>query len=97
MNDAQQGWFNAVITLLVTVVAFMLNIYRRKVDKLESQHIKLVTREELQRHMDQIRDDRLRMHDENIERLKDIAADIRAVHIRVDQVFSNGKNGNGGK
>ena len=94
MNDAQQGWFNASITLLLSVVAFMLNIYRRKVDKLKSSHGHLVTREELQRHMDLIRDDRLRMHDENIERLKDIGSDIRSVHIRIDQVFSNGNGKN---
>jgi len=65
----------------------MLNLYRRKVDKIEEAHVKLVTREELQRYMDQIREDRLRMHEENVDRLKGMGSDIRAVHMRIDQVF----------
>lgn len=92
MLDAPQGWFDGVVTLLMAVIGFMLNLYRRKVDRLEEQNSAMVTRDELQRHMDLIRDDKLRMHAENLDRLKDIGSDIRAVHVRIDQVF-NGKNG----
>jgi hypothetical protein len=97
MNDPQQGWINALLTTVIGLLAFMLNLYRRKVDRIEDKHASFVSRDELQRHMDLIRDDRLRMHEENQDRLREIGSDIRAVHVRIDQVFSNGKNGNGGK
>lgn len=86
MND-QQGWINTLFAAVVTMVAFMLNLYRRKVDKIEEQHRELITREEFQHQMAILRDDRMRLHEENVDRLQGLGSDIRAVHMRIDQVF----------
>jgi hypothetical protein len=37
--------------------------------------------------MDRVREERQRMHEENIERLTAIGSDIRAIHMRIDRVF----------
>jgi asparagine synthetase A len=92
--DNPQGWIDGLFTLLISLVAFMLNLYRRKVDKLEESHTIFVKRDDFERYMEQIRDDRQRMHEESQTRLRDIGSDIRAVHVRIDQIYgSNGKNG----
>ena len=86
MNDSPT-WIDALLGSLLTLVAFMLNLYRRKVDRMEEQHAASVTRDELEKYMDRIREERQRMHEENIERLSAIGSDIRAIHMRIDRVF----------
>jgi len=86
VNDSPT-WIDALLGSLLTLVAFMLNLYRRKVDRMEEQHAASVTRDELEKYMDRIREERQRMHEENIERLSAIGSDIRAIHMRIDRVF----------
>jgi hypothetical protein len=68
-DTTPQSWFNAVLSALIAGVFYVLNVYRSKVDRLEDQQSRFITREELQHHMDQIRGDRIQMHVENLSRL----------------------------
>jgi hypothetical protein len=52
---------------LTAVFTWFLRRQDRRIEKLEAQY---VTREELDRNMTQMRQDRLRMHDENRESLQ---------------------------
>ena len=47
-----------------------------------------ITREELERIVDQLRADRMQQHTENLMRLKDIGDDINRLHDRIDDVLS---------
>lgn len=85
MSDpTPQSWFNATLSALVGVVFFVLNVYRRKVDKLEQDRGAYVTQEQLQRHMDQIRGDRIQMHVENLSRLDRIDDAVIRLATRFD-------------
>jgi dissimilatory sulfite reductase (desulfoviridin) alpha/beta subunit len=84
-DTSPQNWFNYTVSVLVGVISFMLNIYRKKVDDLEKRHGDFVTREELERHVDQIREDKQQMHTENLSRFDRIDNAVSRVHERIDQ------------
>lgn len=69
MNLTPQGWFQYLLGVLVTLLASIFEVYRRKIEKISDQH---VTRDELRAYMDQMRDDRIEMHRENTRRLERI-------------------------
>lgn len=84
MNE-QPNWLTYVLGVLMALLASMFEVYRRRVDRINEEH---VTREDFKYYMDQVREDRLEMHKENITRLEGIHEDIDRVHTRIDQVFS---------
>ncbi len=89
------GWFSYALATILGLFATLLGVYRNKVDKMDERQRNLiegqgrfVTRDELERHMDQIREDRLEMHKENLKRLETIGNDINRVHARIDQALA---------
>jgi hypothetical protein len=98
-NSNQQPLVNWALGTLMAVLAWIVNLYRGKVDTLEKQHAahaaQAVTRFELQKHMDDIRqemsrdsdrmhDDSVRMHTENTEALHRIDDAVIRLHQRID-------------
>jgi hypothetical protein len=74
----------AITGLLAIIVSFgrdAFKIYREKVDALEVKHAELsancITREELREYLDEIKTDRVRMHEENLDNLREIRNDIK--------------------
>lgn len=70
------------------VLGVFVNLYRTKVDRLEDRHtdaVKLyITRAELREYLQEIRDDRLRMHEENSDKLVRIDDALIRLHSRID-------------
>jgi hypothetical protein len=74
----------AITGLLAIIVSFgrdAFKIYREKVDALEVKHAELsancITRDELREYLDEIKTDRVRMHEENLDNLREIRNDIK--------------------
>lgn len=76
--DAPDGqtWFNGALGFVAALLGLLWNMMRAKVDKLSADNDLMnarsavfVTRDELQRYLDQVRSDRIQMHLENIGRL----------------------------
>jgi hypothetical protein len=93
--------FNFVLALLVMSWRGAVNLYRGKVDVLETNQGKFVTRTELDGHIDKLREDQQRMHQENLNGQNEIRASInstrvelsgqiREVHSRIDDVIQRG-------
>lgn len=98
-NSNQQPLVNWALGVLMAVLAWVVNLYRGKVDALEktqAQHAsQTVTRFELQKHMDDMRlemardgdrlhDDSVRMHAENTAALHRIDDAVIRLHQRID-------------
>lgn len=79
-----------LISLLMLVIGYVLDIYRKKIDSLEKSREtyaeRFVTRGELATYITQTRDDRQRMHSENLDNLREIRSDIKSVHERIDAI-----------
>jgi hypothetical protein len=105
-------WFGgSLATVITAILAYFLNLYRKKVDALEKNSVtrgdmaalelrmaKLASRRELISYLEQWRDERTRMHEENkasIERLHNdiettrsqVRDDIQTVHRRIDELL----------
>jgi hypothetical protein len=94
IESSPQGWFNALIGVVLGLLGTIAAIYRGKMNHIEEQQLALerrqvnyVTRDELERHIDQLRADRMQQHTENLLRLKTIGEDINRLHDRIDQVL----------
>lgn len=83
-----QGWFDIAMCAILAVLGWFINRYVSKVDLLEkrqsalethqaAQQATFITREELKEYLDEIRDDRMRMHAENLDNLREIRNDIK--------------------
>jgi hypothetical protein len=64
---------NGLLTALVALGAYIVNLYRHKVDGLEKSHAAMtvaqkhcITRDELDAKFQEMQDDRRRMHEENL-------------------------------
>lgn len=79
-----QWWFNGIVGAFVSLMAAVFEYYRRKVDRI---HEKYVSKEALQQYLTEMREDRQRMHAENLDVQKEIRVSIERVHTRIDQVF----------
>jgi hypothetical protein len=97
--ESSQGLINFIfslvmglITLVTFVIGYVVDIYRKKVDSLEKSRTDnaahFVTRTELATYIDQAREDRQRMHTENLENYREIRGDIGKVHTRIDALKS---------
>jgi hypothetical protein len=90
------GWFTRKYIIKVdfnseAIAAFPANYATiEMVTDMEDKLPGLVSRTELVSYMQQMRDDQLRMHRENLDNGASTRADIRAVHERVDALFRNG-------
>jgi hypothetical protein len=62
----------------------------KMVNDMEDKLPGLVSRTELVSYMQQMRDEQLRLHKENLDNGMATRSDIRAVHERVDELFRNG-------
>jgi hypothetical protein len=119
MDDSPQGsanWFSYVLGLLVGLIAWVGEVYRRRVDshqqllsnfvnrkELEAWEQKvanLITRAEFLAHMRQLsdetdrrnvqtREEHMRMHEQNVSNNLALREDIRSVHSRIDELFTN--------
>ncbi len=87
--------------VLAAIFAYFLNLYRLKIDNLEKTSVsneriakieivvaELASRKELIAYMTQIREDRMAMHQENLDNFRELRADVRSVHQRVDEILS---------
>lgn len=63
-------------------------VYKGKITVLERRQMSFITREELERIVDQLRADRMQQHTETLMRIKDIGDDINRLHDRIDDVLS---------
>lgn len=88
IETSSQGWFNALIGVIVGLMAALGAVYKGKITVLERRQMSFITREELERIVDQLRADRMQQHTENLMRLKDIGDDINRLHDRIDDVLS---------
>lgn len=87
---------NGLLMALLGLGVWIGNIYRQKIDVLE--RINYVTREELEAKFEVLRDDRQRMHQENLDNMREIrqtivagqtetSTDIRELNRRVDDTL----------
>jgi F0F1-type ATP synthase epsilon subunit len=72
-DSTSQGWFNGVMSILLAVIAYILNLYRGKVDVLEENYVK---KDELERLFEEERQESKRKH---LENRQDRAEDRQAV------------------
>ncbi len=94
--------FDTVSGLLLTIIAYLLNLYRRKVDDMQRDqqdfakdvteaHGEFVTREELDRKFVVMLDEHRHNHQDNKSEFAEFRAalrdDIRSVHDRIDDLF----------
>jgi hypothetical protein len=91
----QTNLFNWLLFVIVSLLSVLFGFARKKVEKLDERQQGIlakqgyfVTRDELQRNMDQMREDRQLMHKENLDRLEVIGGDINRVHDRIDKAFA---------
>lgn len=81
VGTAVTAVFSGMVGLFVSFGRDAFKIYREKVDKLEEKHATLaascITRDELKEYLDEIKADRVRMHAENIDNLREIRNDIK--------------------
>jgi cell division protein FtsB len=80
----QPNWINIILGVFMALLAWIGKIGWNKIDRLEDTY---VSREDLERYMDQMREDRIEMHQENSGRLERLADDMNRVHDRIDQVL----------
>lgn len=59
----------------------------RRINRLDVETSKAYTGEELRRYLDHMRDDRLRMHEENAARLTRIDNELTRMHARIDEIL----------
>ena len=88
IQTSSQGWFNALIGVIVGLMATLGAVYKGKITVLERRQMSFITREELERIVDQLRADRMQQHTETLMRIKDIGDDINRLHDRIDDVLS---------
>jgi hypothetical protein len=84
-SPSGQWWFTSLLTAFVGLLASFFEIYRRRVDKMQESY---VSKEALQQLLNDMRDDRQRMHQENLEAQREIRGSVERVHERIDQIFS---------
>lgn len=70
----------------MALLSGILNVYRRKVDRLEDLKGSYVSRTDLEKHLDGIAAARALMHQENTRKLERIEDGLRRVHDRIDQI-----------
>jgi hypothetical protein len=94
IESSPQGWFNVAIGAIVGLLGTLGGIYKGKMERMEDRQENLerrqnsfITRDEMERHIDQLRADRLQQHTENLMRLKTIGEDITRLHDRIDQAL----------
>lgn len=101
---------NGLLVALLAVGGFVVNFYRHKVETLEKGQSELalaqknlVSRDDLDKKFDQMREDRQRMHQDNLrslEQIRNVIAngqtntgnDIRAIHSRIDDVLDRSQS-----
>jgi hypothetical protein len=83
-SPSPQWWFNGIIAAFVGLIASVFEFYRRRVDKMQESY---VSKEALQQLLFDMRDDRQRMHAENLDAQREIRGSIERVHERIDQIF----------
>lgn len=71
-------------TALVGLIASVGEIYRRRIDRINENY---VSKETLQQFMNVMRDDRQRMHQENLDSQREIRGSVERVHQRIDEIF----------
>ena len=98
-NDPQNdSVVHVLLGLLIAIGTFVVNLYRRKVDAMEKSHGKFITREELDNKFEEMRDERQRMHEENVTNIRELRStivagqtatgnDIRSLHQRIDETM----------
>lgn len=74
MSEPQHDWWSPAVTLGIAVFAGLWWVIRRL--------FSAVTRSELEQKMEA-------MHDENVERLEGLRNDIRGVHERIDDLYTD--------
>lgn len=79
-TSSGQGWFDIAVGALFAVFGWFINRYIAKVDALEKQQAKCITREELKEYLDEIKADRVRMHEENLDNLREIRNDLKELN-----------------
>jgi hypothetical protein len=90
MNDpTNPNWFTYLLGGFVALLTAVFEFYRRRVDNIDAHYL---SKEDFQLYMKQMREDRVQMHNENLDRLKDINSGMERVHDRIDLLFTgNGK------
>jgi hypothetical protein len=90
-----QTWFNLAGTAIAGLLGLLASVFRGQMNRqaqdiqaLEVRTAEFVTREELQKYLDQIRGDRIQMHVENLGRLDRIDDAVIRLHNRVDGVLN---------
>lgn len=81
--EVQTNWLTYVLGILMALLAWVGEIYRRRVDDMKDDY---VTRQELKEFIAETRHDREKMHDANIDRLDIIHNDMNRVHERIDDL-----------
>ena len=76
-SSTGQTWFDIAVCAVLAVGGWFINRYVTKVDALEKQQAGFITRAELKEYLDEIKADRVRMHAENLDNLREIRSDLK--------------------
>ena len=87
-------------TVMSAVVFRIWKKLTGRIDALEQSHVTrseftdlavrlaaMASRNELAKHMKEYREEKQKMHEENLDAIRDVRAELSAVHRRVDQLF----------
>lgn len=77
MNETQPSWLTYVLGLFMALLAWIGRIGWTKLNKIEEEYI---SRDDFKYYMDQVREDRINMHTENVNKLD-------RIHDRIDELF----------
>lgn len=89
-NDIEpvSHWFTAILAVFMSLLASIGEIYRRRVDKINENYVSKADLEGLLR---SLRDDRQRMHQENLDSQREIRGSIERVHDRIDEIYGKSR------
>ncbi len=76
-DTSTQSWINVAFAALLSIIGWFVNRYIAKLEAIERQQSTCITRDELKGYLSDIKADRVRMHEENLDNLREIRNDLK--------------------
>ena len=77
INEGQPNWLTYILGLMMALLAWIGKVGWNRIGKIEDEY---VSRDDFKYYMDQVREDRINMHKENVEKLD-------RIHDRIDGLY----------